>query len=124
MKTLLVTLVLLAATPMATAEPPGSGVGRVGGRYLIDVRTAGEYAGGHVEGAILIPYDEIGARIAGVVTDKSAPIALYCRSGRRSGLALATLSALGYTRVENLGGVDDAQQRVAALRECVERREC
>ncbi|WP_369602185.1 rhodanese-like domain-containing protein [Hahella sp. SMD15-11] len=73
----------------------------------IDVRTPQEYAQGHVEGALLVPYQEIGQRIGSIAPDRDAEIHLYCRSGRRAGIALETLRAMGYTRVVNEGGLDD-----------------
>ena len=48
---------------------------------LIDTRTAEEYTAGHVEGALLMPYDTIGDTIEGEVPDKTVPVFLYCRSG-------------------------------------------
>lgn len=74
----------------------------------IDVRTAEEYAGGHVIEAVNIPYEEIVARIGEVTTDKDAEIYLYCRSGRRSGIAMQALEAEGFSRVVNVGGLDQA----------------
>jgi phage shock protein E len=90
----------------------------VGGRYIIDVRTLEEWNAGHIDGAALIPYDQIGGRIGSVVADKSAPIAVYCRTGRRSGIAMETLQKLGYTDVVNYGGFEQARQTVAASRAC------
>jgi phage shock protein E len=80
--------------------------------YVIDVRTDAEWKAGHIKDAILIPYDEIKARIAHVTTDKSAHIAVYCRSGRRSGIALKSLQELGYRNVENLGSLNDARKKL------------
>lgn len=80
--------------------------------YIIDVRTESEWKAGHIQDAILIPYDEIKARIVEVTTNKSAPIALYCRSGRRSGIALTSLRELGYLNVDNLGSLDDARKKL------------
>ena len=80
--------------------------------YVIDARTEGEWKAGHIKGAILIPYDQIKERIAEVTTNKSAHIALYCRSGRRSGIALKSLQKLGYRNVENLGSFDDARKNL------------
>ena len=72
------------------------------GALLVDVRTPAEYARGHLEGAINIPYDQIGAR-AGELGDKDREIVLYCRSGRRSGIAKQTLEKQGFTRLFNAG---------------------
>jgi phage shock protein E len=86
---------------------------RVAGRYVIDVRTAEEWERGHVEGAVLIPHTEIGARIGSVIAAHDAPISLYCGSGKRAGKALETLKAMGYSDLENLGGFEDAQSKLA-----------
>ncbi len=79
--------------------------------YWIDVRTAEEYNAGHVSQAVNIPYTEIATRIGEVTGDKDAPIYVYCRSGRRSGIARETLIAEGFSNVTNLGGLQDAQAR-------------
>ncbi len=72
---------------------------------LLDVRTQEEYDEGHIEGAVLLPYDAITADSAGLPADKDATIIIYCRSGRRSAIAAETLLGLGYTRVYDLGGI-------------------
>lgn len=72
--------------------------------HWIDVRTPQEYAGGHLDAASNIPYSEIAQRIAEVTTDRNAEINLYCRSGRRSGIAAGILLRMGYTNVHNRGG--------------------
>ena len=80
-----------------------------GGKPLIiDVRTESEWNNGHIEGAILIPYELIGERIGTIVKDKSKRIYLYCRSGRRSRIAKETLEKIGYKDVLNLGSLEDA----------------
>jgi phage shock protein E len=75
---------------------------------VIDVRTEAEWNNGHMEGAVLIPYKEIGEKIGGVVKDKSRRIYVYCHSGRRSRIAKETLEKLGYKDVKNLGSLEDA----------------
>jgi len=79
--------------------------------YWIDVRTAEEYAVGHVSQAINISYEQIAARIPEVTDDRNALIYLYCRSGRRSGIAKDSLDRLGYRNVVNIGGLTQAQQK-------------
>ncbi|MBT8047660.1 MAG: rhodanese-like domain-containing protein [Xanthomonadales bacterium] len=79
----------------------------------IDVRTADEYVSGHVDGAVNIPYTEITSRIGEVAEDKEAPIYVYCRSGRRSGIALESLQQAGFTNVVNVGGLEDARAKAA-----------
>lgn len=69
---------------------------------VIDVRTEPEWKEGHLEGALLIPYEKIGEEIGKVAPDKKAKIVVYCRTGRRSGIALDTLMKMGYEDVTNL----------------------
>lgn len=77
------------------------------GYIILDVRTQEEYDQGHIPGASLIPNTEITAQAEKVLTDKDQLILVYCRSGRRSKLAAATLAQLGYTNVKEFGGIID-----------------
>ena len=70
--------------------------------YVLDVRSPEEYASGHVPGAVNIPYDQIASRIAEVPKDKD--VVLYCKSGRRAGIAAEVLAGQGYTRLQHLEG--------------------
>ena len=81
----------------------------------IDVRSDEEYTTEHVAAATNIPYTEIGGRIGEVTGDKDALIYVYCRSGRRSGIAQGTLEEAGFTNVVNLGGLEDAQNTAAEM---------
>jgi phage shock protein E len=76
-----------------------------GGALLIDTRTAEEFSGRHIDGAINIPYDEVTESIKSHAPEKSQPIVVYCRSGRRSGIAKSELEKAGYTNVVNAGGI-------------------
>lgn len=78
---------------------------KAAGALIIDVRTAGEFAGGHLAGAINIPLDEIGGKIEEVVSDRNQPILLYCLSGTRSALARRILLGKNYHEAYNLGSV-------------------
>jgi len=75
----------------------------------IDVRSLDEYNEDHISNTEHIPHTEIVAQISDLDLDKSAPIKLFCRSGVRAGLALTALQDLGYTNVENVGGIADAR---------------
>jgi rhodanese-related sulfurtransferase len=70
--------------------------------YVLDVRSPEEYASGHVPGAVNIPYDQIATRIAEVPKDKD--VVLYCKSGRRAGIAAEVLAGQGYDRLQHLEG--------------------
>ena len=71
---------------------------------VLDVRTAAEYAEGHVPGAQNIPHTELAARIAELSAAQSSDIVVYCRSGARSAQALAVLEAAGFKRLFHLQG--------------------
>lgn len=73
----------------------------------IDVRTAEEFAQGHLQDAVNIPVERITAEIKKISPDKNAPVNLYCRSGRRAEVALQALKKEGYTNVTNHGGYED-----------------
>ena len=79
---------------------------------LLDVRTPEEHKNGYLEGAVLLPLAELESKISGRVPGKNTPIYIYCRSGRRSGMAVEKLKAMGYTYLHNLGGVKDAQEKL------------
>jgi phage shock protein E len=73
------------------------------GALLLDVRTPGEFAGGHVDGAVNIPLDQLPDRLKGL--KKEQPVVVYCRSGGRSTRAAALLKASGVQNIHNMGGV-------------------
>ncbi|MDO4223003.1 MAG: rhodanese-like domain-containing protein [Acinetobacter sp.] len=77
----------------------------------IDVRSAEEFATGHLHGALNITPAEIAEQIQRVEPNKDAPIHLYCRSGRRAEVARQTLLDMGYRNVKNHGGYDDLIQQ-------------
>ena len=71
---------------------------------LIDVRTEEEYKSGHIPRAINIPNTEI----ENVINhDKDTPIAVYCRTGKRSKEAALTLEKMGYTKIYDLGSINN-----------------
>jgi len=74
------------------------------GALLIDVRTAQEYRGGHIAGSVNIPLQEL-ERIQ-EEAEWDTPLFVYCRSGGRSRQAAMLLKRMGYTRVKNLGGIE------------------
>lgn len=65
---------------------------------IVDVRTHGEFMGGHVVGSVNIPLNEIPSRMEELKALKS-PLILCCRSGNRSGQAEEYLSTKGFSCV-------------------------
>ena len=72
------------------------------GALVVDVRTPGEYQGGHVEGALNIPVQELESRL-GELKDKKRSIVVYCASGMRSASAARILTTAGFVDVTNAG---------------------
>lgn len=64
------------------------------GAKVIDVRTSGEFKGGHYDGAINIPLDKVSGSISKIKA-YNAPIVVYCASGMRSAAAARILKANG-----------------------------
>jgi len=79
---------------------------------VLDVRSVGEYEEGHIPGAINIPYDEVGERLADIPASEGDEIVVHCKSGVRARMAERTLQDVGYTNLRHLEG--DMQGWVAA----------
>lgn len=69
---------------------------------IIDVRTPEEFASGHIEGAVNLPVELPGFDEAIVDLDKDAHYAVYCRSGRRSAIAVQKMSDVGIKKISEL----------------------
>jgi rhodanese-related sulfurtransferase len=74
---------------------------------ILDVRTLEEYEEIRIEGALLIPEDQIRSLAPELLPDKEAIILIYCRSGRRSEIASRELIDMGYQHVYDFGGIID-----------------
>ena len=71
---------------------------------VLDVRRDDEFAEGHVPGALHIPHDSLGARLAELRGAEDREIVVYCRSGRRAAAALEILKNAGFRRLAHLRG--------------------
>src|SRR5215207_5661668 len=78
---------------------------------IIDVREQDEYVQGYIPGATWIPRGFLEQKIEDTVTDRNAPIILYCAGGNRSALAARSLGELGYTNVQSMAGGFTAWKR-------------
>ena len=72
---------------------------------LVDVRTPEEYAEGHIPGAVNMNVQDAAFDQQLATLDKTRPVALYCRSGRRSKLAATRAAKVGYKVTELNGGI-------------------
>ncbi len=69
------------------------------GAVLVDVRTPEEYASGHEEGALNLPYMDIHGMATDYLHDKECPVIVYCATGKRCSQAGQSLRYLGYKKV-------------------------
>ena len=76
---------------------------------LLDVRTEEEYSETHIEGSTNLPLQKI-EMATSIITDKNKPLFVYCRSGVRSAKAVAILKKMGYTNVNDIGGILDYKE--------------
>ena len=111
-KTIVVILMVLVGVLVGCLGPKGGKMKLSDNAVLLDVRQADEFNAGHIDGAVLVPHDTIAEKIGAVVPDKNTPVYIYCRSGRRSAIAVEAMRKLGYTNLTDLGGMDEAKKRL------------
>ena len=80
---------------------------------VIDVRTAAEFAEGHVQGARNLDIQNGDFEKALATLDKDATYNVYCRSGRRSAVAVEMMRNAGFTKVVDLGASEEAAQALS-----------
>jgi phage shock protein E len=101
-------LILVLGACAHTSQQPAAAARTL----VIDVRTEQEWNAGHLDGAVLIPHDRIEQGIVSVAPDRKERIYLYCRSGRRTGLAFDALKKIGYLDLVNLGTMENASMEL------------
>lgn len=85
----------------------GVDLSRIAGGRLIDVRTPEEYEAGHIDGAELMPLQELASFVPEFLSDTDRPLFLYCRSGNRSNQALQLLKKEGLPLIFDIGGFNN-----------------
>ena len=80
------------------------------GATIIDVRSKGEYQGGHIKGSVNIPLDILSSNVSKIKKDK--PVITCCASGMRSASAKAMLKSRGFAEVYNGGGWMSLQNKI------------
>ena len=88
----------MAAFQRVTSDEAAKMMAAEQGYLIVDVRTSGEFAGGHIPHALNIPNE---------LPDKAQKIFVYCRSGARSQQAAQKLADMGYTNIVEMGGIKD-----------------
>lgn len=72
------------------------------GAVILDVRSKGEFAGGHIRGSVNIPVEQLGKNLH-KLKNKNKPVITCCASGMRSSSAKSILKSNGFTEVYNGG---------------------
>lgn len=81
------------------------------GAIILDVRSKGEYQGGHIKGSINISVDSLSSNLNKLNKDK--PIITCCASGMRSANAKSVLKSNGFSAVYNGGGWSSLQSKIS-----------
>ena len=84
------------------------------GAILLDVRTLQEYWEGHIPGSKNVPLQTID-KVDSVVENKDTALYVYCHSGARSRQAVSYLQHMGYTNVNNIGGIAAYRGKVESV---------
>jgi len=88
-------------------QAEAKGMMDAGNVIVLDVREQDEFDAGHIPGALLLPVGTITAdTAASVIPEKDSVVLVYCRSGNRSKTASMALVQLGYTNVNEFGGIN------------------
>lgn len=81
------------------------------GAIILDVRSKGEFASGHIKGSVNIAVEQLASNLY-KLKSKSKPIITCCESGMRSAAAKNILKSNGYTEVYNGGGINRLQNKL------------
>ena len=84
------------------------------GAILLDVRTPQEYRDGFIPGSKNVPLQTID-KVDSVVENKDTALYVYCHSGARSRQAASILQHMGYTNVNNIGGMAAYRGKVESV---------
>ncbi len=80
------------------------------GAQIVDVRTKGEYATGHIKGSVNIPLDSLNKNLKKL--NKTKPVVTCCASGMRSASAKGILKSNGFNEVHNGGGWTSLERKL------------
>src|SRR5690349_17510294 len=96
---------LLKQTKAQISEiDPAEAEARLGSATFLDVRELDEYEQGMIPGSVFIPRGHLESQIENKISNRDAPVVVYCAGGTRSAFAAKTLEELGYTDVVSMAG--------------------
>lgn len=108
MKNILTTMALSITLALSLGACAAETVDLGEDAVIIDVRTPEEFATGHLEGAVNIDVQSAEFAEQIMQLDKDGEYFVYCRSGNRSGQAIAQMSQMGFAELSNGGSVQEA----------------
>lgn len=97
----------------STTEEPVGTIALTPAAVLIDVRTPAEFAEGYVTGAVNIDVSDPSFEAKIATLDKNAAYNVYCRSGNRSAAAIEIMKNAGFTKLTDLGSVQEAAEALS-----------
>ncbi len=97
-------LLKAAKSEITEVDTTGAAERIAAGALVLDVREPDEYDAGALAGAVHIPRGHLEAQVESKLTDKTAPVVVYCAGGVRSAFAARTLQELGYADVVSMDG--------------------
>ncbi len=95
-------------------EQVAAWIGQAEAPLLLDVRSAAEFAGGHIPGSVNIPHDQLAARIGEIAMHRERGVVVYCERGGRAVAAASVLAAERFTSIQHMQG-DMSGWRAAGL---------
>lgn len=104
-------LALVHAGPLQEVDVRQAQQMKSQGALLLDVRETDEYANGHAPGSVLIPVGQLEQRLKEIEGYRNQPVAVICRSGRRSAVATQILQKAGFSAARNVGGGMNAWEK-------------
>jgi phage shock protein E len=102
-------LVIVATFGLAACSTPSTAPSAMkAGTVVVDVRTPGEYAQGHLTGAVNVDVESptFDSQVKRLPTDGTYLV--YCHSGTRAAAAVSRMAAMGFSHLTNVGGISDA----------------
>jgi rhodanese-related sulfurtransferase len=102
-------LVIVATLGLAACSAPSTAPEAMkAGTVVVDVRTPGEYAQGHLTGAVNMDVESpaFDGQVTQLPTDGTYVV--YCHSGTRAAAAVSRMTAMGFSHLTNAGGISDA----------------
>ncbi|MBQ62664.1 MAG: sulfurtransferase [Gammaproteobacteria bacterium] len=74
------------------------------GAVIVDIRDGKEFSGGHIAGAVSMPFSSFDSRVDELESFRDKPVVIVCKMGQHAGTIGRRLKAKGYENVRRLAG--------------------